>query len=135
MEVNLYLKNADKVETKSSAPEGLLFNIMPVPETNLEKIQGQSLKEKLVYTIRQGDNKRLTRDGLLRVYNLNQKIEIPVTKLLGRWKNTHVGVSIIIIGKEYQVELEHQVQHKLQRSTTFRSVMGPFPKFVFAVVR
>jgi len=134
MEANLYLKNADKVEVKSSTSESLLFDIQRVPEIGAEKISGQTLKGELVYTIRRGDNKRLTRDGLLRVYNLNQKIEIPVTRLLGRWKKTHVGLSIIITGKDYQVEGK-QVHQKSDTSKTFLWAAVSFPKFVFSTVR
>lgn len=48
------------------------------------------------YTIKPGDEKRLNRSGVLRVYDLNKPVNIPVVKLLGKWKKTHIGVTLVI---------------------------------------
>ena len=65
---------------------------------------GRSHEVKLSYTIKEGDNKRLKRDGVLRVYNMKEPIDIPVHKLLGKLRNTHVGTTLYYANNEWQVE-------------------------------
>jgi len=56
------------------------------------------------YTILEGDEKRLSKDGLLKVYNINKQIDIPVRKLLGNWKKSHVGITLIVENGQWCVE-------------------------------
>lgn len=56
------------------------------------------------YTILEGDDKRLTKNGVLKVYNINKQIDIPVRKLLGNWKKTHVGINLIVENGQWCVE-------------------------------
>ena len=68
---------------------------------NLFQDQNQLVKHR--YTVKQGDYKRLNKDGVLKVYNMNEPVEIPVTSMLGKWKNTHIGVTFFRIGEEWKV--------------------------------
>lgn len=54
-----------------------------------------SHKTKFTYTLKHGDDKRLNKEGVLRVYDLNKSVNIPVTELLGTWKDTHIGVTFV----------------------------------------
>ena len=56
------------------------------------------------YTILEGDDKRLSKEGVLKVYNINKQIDIPVRKLLGNWKKTHIGITLIIENGQWCVE-------------------------------
>ena len=56
------------------------------------------------YTILEGDDKRLNKDGVLTVYNINKQIDIPVRKLLGNWKKSHVGITLIVENGQWCVE-------------------------------
>jgi len=66
---------------------------------------------KFRYTIQKGDFRRLDRDGVLKVYKINEPVNIPVRRLLGKWKDTHIGVTIFKLNEEWKVEGEEQVVH------------------------
>lgn len=72
---------------------------------------------KLRYTIQKGDDRRLNRDGGIRVYNLREPLDIPVKKLLGKWKNEHVGVTLMYMNEKWIIEGE-MVQHTINRLET-----------------
>lgn len=79
--------------------------------------KNKSLKEKLTYTIQHGDNKRLNKDGVLRVYNMNQPLDIPVGKLLGNWNKSHIGVTLVVLNGQWSVgeEFIRNPVHKQER--------------------
>lgn len=81
----------------------------------------KSLSVKFTYTIKQGDAKRLSKGGVLRVYNHYEPINIPVEKLLGKWKNTHVGVTLICRGENWYVE-GGAVNHSINKEETIVQV-------------
>ena len=56
------------------------------------------------YTIKAGDDKRIDKNGVLKLYNINKPIEIPVVRLLGKWKRSHVGATLYRIDEEWKVE-------------------------------
>lgn len=62
---------------------------------------------KISYTLKPGDYKRISKKGILKVYHLNEPIEIPVIQILGKWKETHQGITISKLDKEWQVEGDH----------------------------
>ncbi len=66
----------------------------------------KSITGKFAYTIQKGDDKRLSRDGVLKVYNINEPIDIPVGKLLGNWKKSHIGVTLVVLNNQWCVEGE-----------------------------
>jgi len=76
--------------------------------------KNENLKEKLTYTIQKGDDKRLCREGVLRVYNIKEPIDIPIINLLGKWKNTHIGITLFVLngqwyaGKEFVENLTYK---------------------------
>lgn len=59
---------------------------------------------RLTYTFKAGDDKRINKNGILKVYNLSEPLEIPATKLLGKWKDTYIGISICLTNGEWQIE-------------------------------
>lgn len=93
-----YGKTKSKGKSESTKEKALVINIFKNQTVN------ESQKSKTTYTIQRGDEKRLNMDGVLRVYNIKEPIDIPVRKLLGNWKNTHIGVTLIAINKEWQIE-------------------------------
>lgn len=82
--------------TKEEAVVRHIFQI-PAVNKNIGNLQ---------YTIQQGDDKRLSKDGVLRVYNMNEPIDIPVGKLLGRWKSSHIGITLIVSDNQWCIEGE-----------------------------
>lgn len=70
------------------------------------EINKKSISGKFSYTIQHGDDKRLSRNGVLRVYNINEPVEIPVGELLGKWKKSHVGVTLVVLNQEWHIEGE-----------------------------
>lgn len=63
-------------------------------------------KVDLTYTIKAGDNNRLNSRGDIKVYDHNEPIFIPVGRLLGKWKNTHIGVTLVVINDNWRVKGE-----------------------------
>lgn len=92
--------NNTAVESNLNKEKTIVRDISQTPETN------KSIKGNFTYTIQPGDNKRLSGDGVLRVYNIKEPIDIPVRNLLGKWKKSHIGVSLIIINGQWCVEGE-----------------------------
>ena len=74
------------------------------------KNQGVELK----YTLQKGDEKRLDKHGVLRLYNVSEALEIPVTQLLGKWTNDNVGVTLVFKHGNWQVTGEMN-KHVIQR--------------------
>lgn len=72
------------------------------------------------YTLQEGDENRLNKNGVLRVYNLNEPLDIPVTDLLGKWRKQHVGVTLFLTngkwctgGKLVANEIDEQAEGSL----------------------
>lgn len=76
---------------------------------------------RMCYTIKEGDNKRLNKKGILVVYNLNQAIEIPVIRLLGKFKKTHVGVTLYRQHGLWQIEAQEEFRVTSLDKKTFTS--------------
>lgn len=75
-----------------------------ITHINYPQIQKNSQSIKISYTIQESDHKRLNKQGNLRLYNYKDAIEIPVTTLLGKWKGTHIGITIFKLNEEWQIE-------------------------------
>lgn len=86
--------------TSKNEPEAEEAIVIDMFQNTIRKSHG--LKQ--TYTIRHRDDKRLNREGVLRVYNFNEPIDIPVTRLLGRWKSSHVGVTLVLINERWHAE-------------------------------
>lgn len=61
---------------------------------------------KLKYTLQNGDDRRLNKEGVLRVYNMSEPLDIPVKQVLGRWKKEHIGVTLIFSNEQWHIEGE-----------------------------
>lgn len=119
---NLHTETADKSEIKASNPPcDLLKEKAIIIDIFQNKESKKSQRVKLTYTIQQGDDQRLNRDGVLRMYNINKPIEIPVSKLLGKWKKNHIGVTLAIINEEWQIE-GGLVEHIMHKQYSFISI-------------
>lgn len=119
MQGNLHTETADKSETKESNLTSVLLQTKSIIiDINQKEATKKSERVILTYTIKKGDNRRLNRDGILRLYKLDRPIEIPVTKLLGKWKHTHIGVTLACIYEEWQIE-EGQVEHIMHKPFKF----------------
>ncbi|WP_018615550.1 RNA polymerase sigma factor [Segetibacter koreensis] len=81
----------------------------------LEKdITSKKQTANLKYTIQKGDDKRLNKDGVLRVYNLSEPLDIPVRKVLGKWKKEQIGVTLVFVSGKWQIEgeiVEHMINN------------------------
>ena len=86
----------------------------------------KDLDAKLTYTLKLGDAKRLNKNGILRVYHVNEPIDIPVKKLLGKWKTTHVGATFIVKNGKWCVEGNSVKNISVQKS----SVLVAFQRFL-----
>ena len=76
-----------------------------ITDNSVTSVNGyQAFNAELNYTFQQGDGQKLKKNGILRVYNINQPIEIPVTRLLGKWKESYVGVTVGVRGGEWVIE-------------------------------
>lgn len=85
---------------------------------------------KYKYTIQKGDDKRLSRDGMLRVYHLKEPVDIPVRRLLGNWKKDHVGLTLVVVNDKWQIDGQI-IKHSIQKHKTDKLVqMPPLWKFV-----
>lgn len=76
-----HLKDNDKEISPNGTKEG--DNLNPKKKINF------------TYTIQREDYRRIDKKGILRVYNLSEPIDIPVVRILGRWKKEHIGVTLI----------------------------------------
>lgn len=83
------------------------------------------------YTIRQGDDRRL-RDGVLRVYNIKEPIDIPVGKLLGRWKMSHIGVTVFTSNDQWFIEGEAFKHNMLKPEKKVYAALRSFLRFALA---
>lgn len=105
MEANSFvgISNASKItelELTSALKEQK--NIIEYGLQNQVRLKSAVIK--IRYTIEPGDCKRLNKQGILKVYNIDEPIEIPVTALLGKWKNAHIGITIFKLNEEWQIE-------------------------------
>ncbi len=138
---DIYIKTSDKFRKDSSVFKLYAVNnsaaeqtteISGTVETNVKNSAREEKKPlirvvqnttqnpspvKLQYTIQKGDDRRLNRDGGIRVYNLREPLDIPVKKLLGKWKNEHVGVTLVYMNEKWIIEGE-MVQHTINRLET-----------------
>src|SRR4051794_7454141 len=92
---------------KPAVAEGA--EIKPTNKPVIRVVQNNATKSDLAnlqYTVQKGDERRLNKDGVLRVYNRQVPIDIPVTRLLGKWKKEHVGVTLIYKNFRWQIEGE-----------------------------
>lgn len=64
----------------------------------------ESIKGGYTYTIQPRDNKRLSKDGVLRVYNISEPVDIPIRQLLGKWNKEHVGITLVVKDNEWCIE-------------------------------
>lgn len=106
------MSKSDTVTVNTAEKKSLIKAIQTTPSykrlTNLK------------YTIQEGDERRISKDGILRVYNLKESIDIPVQKLLGKWKKEHAGVTLVLINGKWNVEgemAEHTIQSYGEEST------------------
>lgn len=83
---------------KDSEEKAIIINMFP---SRMEKESG---KIKFTYTLTSRDDKRLNSQGILTVYDLSKPINIPVVKLLGDWKKTHAGITLIRINENWCVK-------------------------------
>lgn len=110
IEKGIYIKGCFKSEkasnsrihTNTDQPEfrndkGLIRDFLQ------NEITEKNQKVKLVYVLQEGDYKRLNRNGVLRVYNINEPIDIPVKGLLGKWRNDYIGVAFILINDSWHI--------------------------------
>lgn len=96
-----YKNEVNVLNSKSdNKDETIVRHIFQTPFIN------KSIKAKLNYTIHESDERRLTKDGILKVYNMNERIDIPVTKLLGKWNRSHIGIHLIVVDGQWRVEGE-----------------------------
>lgn len=66
--------------------------------------ENKNLVTRHVYTIKPGDNKRLTKDGVLKMYNIAEPVNIPVVALLGKWNKSHIGTTLVCINNMWAVK-------------------------------
>ena len=95
-----YGKNNNVVNPGVTKEKAVVKHIFQTPAAN------QGIAGNHTYTIRQGDDKRLSKDGVLRVYNIMETINIPVRSLLGNWKKSHIGVTLIVTNGQWCIEGE-----------------------------
>ena len=81
----------------------------------------------LTYTFKQGDGQRLNKNGILTVYNFNEPIEIPVTGLLGKWKEGYVGLSVSIRDGKWVKDKETGVV-EMKNNPKYATVKVEIPK-------
>lgn len=98
--------NNTAAEAKGLKEKAVVRHISEAPATN--KFIAGNYK----YTIAPGDNQKLNKQGILRVYNLKESIDIPVRRLLGNWKPSHVGVTLIVANGQWCTEdgSEHRIE-------------------------
>ncbi len=89
-------KNAKKLPFENE--QAVVRHISQTPAAN------QSIPGNHKYTMQQGDEKRLSKNGVLKVYNIKEPIDIPVSKLLGNWKKSHIGVTLIVSNGQWCIE-------------------------------
>jgi len=121
----LHTKTTGKSDYKYSKEKAIVINMFQSPTEN------ESGKIKFTYTLALGDHKRLNSKGILTVYDFSEPINIPVVKLLGDWKKTHAGITLIRINKNWCVkgEVVKNVANKPKPAyTAFKRLL----KFVMA---
>ncbi len=121
MKANLRIANEANI-TENMLTSGLTMRECIFKDNNQNHIQNKSEFIKIRYTIKQGDQKRLNKRGVLKVYKVDQLIEIPVTSLLGKWKKTHVGVTVFKLNEEWQIE-GRQVQLIINSQMPFIAII------------
>lgn len=92
------VKNAAADKLQVEKEEAIVKSIFQTSVTN------KSITGNHKYTIVQGDDKRLNKDGVLRVYKMTEPIDIPVRRLLGNWKKSYIGVTLIVANGQWCVE-------------------------------
>jgi hypothetical protein len=92
------INNITAGKTTFEKENAVVRNIFQAPASD------KSITGNHTYTILEGDERRLGKDGVLKVYNINKQIDIPVRKLLGNWKKTHIGITLIIENGQWCVE-------------------------------
>ena len=91
----------------------------------------KATNEKFTYTIKQGDDKKLNKNGVLTVYNMSEPVDIPIEKLLGKWSNTHIGITLIAVNQRWMVKGDMQTMVFKQESSV-QSAFQKILKFVMA---
>lgn len=111
IETGIYIKGDFTRKSRKYEMNNVTASTLPFEkeETIVKSIFQTSAADKNItgnhsYTLQQGDDKRLNKDGVLRVYNSNEPIDIPVRRLLGNWKETHTGVTLIVADGQWCVE-------------------------------
>jgi hypothetical protein len=112
MKANSYMSIADN----TFEPDNIII------ENRQSKFQQQSGAIKIRYTIKQGDQKRLNRAGVLKVYYLDAPVEIPVIPLLGKWKKSHIGITFEKTDEEWKIERDY-VPFRINTRPTFMEIV------------
>lgn len=92
----------------------------------------ENVKGEFTYTIQLRDNKRLTKDGTLRVYNMRQPIDIPIVPLLGKWNREHVGIILVSKDGEWLIEGRVAQQSVHRQDSRLIAAMRLVLKFAMA---
>lgn len=90
--------NKDFKNFNLKGEKAIIINMFENKSTN------QSLSEDFTYVIKQGDQGKLNENGTLMVYNLSEPVDIPIEKLLGKWNNTHIGVTLAFSDNKWSVK-------------------------------
>ena len=90
------LPKANITSSNAKGEKAIIINMFKNQEVKYTENQ-------FTYTVQQGDDKRVNKNGVLRVYDMNEPINIPVGNLLGKWKNSHIGVTLVVINEKWSV--------------------------------
>ena len=122
---SLFKGNHNIKTSNSSGEKATIINMFA------NKVINKKSKAEFTYILRQEDDKRLNINGVLRVYHMNEPIDIPVESLLGKWNNTHVGVTLISFNEKWSLKDGNEnliIRHQPLLQTVFQR----FLKFVVA---
>lgn len=127
---------SDKRATNHFKNNNNIRNINPSGEKAIiiNMFQNQEIHKnsgvQFTYVLKQGDDRRLDKNGVLRVYDMNEPINIPVEKLLGTWKNAHIGITLILNGRWL---VKDKAENIIIRQEPFiQTIFQRFLKFVVA---
>lgn len=117
----LYAVDGFSIEEMLDKPGTTKSNAKTQPEAEkkspirvVHKTASKNHREELKYTIQKGDDRRLNKDGVLRVYNLSEPFDIPVKKVLGKWKQEYVGITLVLVNEKWHIE-DEKIKHVIQR--------------------
>lgn len=108
--------------TENAFTQALLKDESIVIAIKQNRSQHKSQSIKLRYKITAGDCRRLNKDGVLKVYNMDQLVEIPVSRLLGKWKTTHIGITVFKTDDQWQVN-QSQAECIINKKQSFIAII------------